>query len=140
MLNDNQRRAVILKLPVFVLIILLYHPQLYSDDIFQTYFTNQALRIDFYQSGDRDQESIILDELFLESDWAGNPSNLIDTLNLGHYLLKVYSIPANQLIYSYGFGTLFMEWQTTAEAYSGMKKIMGTSVRIPFPRDSIRIQ
>ena len=113
---------MVLKLSVLILIILFYHSQLYSDNFFQTYFTSQALRIDFYQSGDRDQESIILDELFLESDWAGNPSNLVDTLNLGHYLLKVYSIPANQLLYSYGFGTLFMEWQTTAEAYAGMNK------------------
>jgi hypothetical protein len=120
--------------------IILYHLPLFSDNFFQTYFTEQALRIDFYQAGNKDQETIIIDELYLENHWAGNPSNLIDTLNLGHYLFNVYSTRTNQLIYSYGFGTLFMEWQTTSEAYAGSNKVMGGSIRMPFPRDSVEIR
>ena len=120
--------------------IVLFHLPSYGDNVFQTYFTGQALRIDFYQTGDKDHENIIIDDLYLETQWAGNPSNLIDTLNLGHYIIKVYSLRTNELIFSYGFGTLFMEWQTTAEAYAGKRKVMGNTLRIPFPRDSIQVR
>lgn len=111
-----------------------------SQQTYQDYFTSEALRIDFFQIGDQHTISVIADEFFREDQWGGNPHNLLDTLNLGHYLLQVYQIPTNLLIYSYGYSTLFEEWQTTSEAATGAQKIIGGSVRIPFPRHRIRIE
>jgi len=104
------------------------------------YFKPQALRIDFYSTGNKDQETIIWDELFQEPQWAGNPHNLLDTLNLGNYLLKVYDLQTNALIFSYGFSSLFQEWQTTAEALNGGSKVIGATLRIPFPINKIQLE
>jgi hypothetical protein len=113
---------------------------LWSQVNYQKYFTPQALRIDFYHTGDKQQETIIWDELFQEPQWAGNPHNLLDTLNLGNYLLRVYDLQTNDLIFSYGFCSLFQEWQTTSEALNGGRKVIGATLRIPFPISKIQLE
>jgi len=120
--------------------ILVWNASLLSQLNYQKYFKPQALRIDFYSTGNKDQETIIWDELFQESEWAGNPHNLLDTLNLGNYLLKVYDLQTNVLIFSYGFSSLFQEWQTTSEALSGTSKVIGATLRIPFPISKIQLE
>lgn len=103
------------------------------------YFTNECLRIHYFHYGTNTDEEAILADLYQDSLWAGSKINLIDTLNLGNYLIQVYDLHSNMLIYSYGFSTLFNEWQTTSEANAGNTKIIGEIVRIPFPRQEVRI-
>ncbi|OGB66018.1 MAG: hypothetical protein A2Y94_14565 [Caldithrix sp. RBG_13_44_9] len=120
--------------------IMIWNISLFSQVNYQKYFTPQALRIDFYHTGNKEQETIIWDELFKEPQWAGNPHNLLDTLNLGNYLLKVYDLQTNALIFSYGFSSLFQEWQATTEALNGGSKVIGATLRIPFPISKIQLE
>jgi hypothetical protein len=122
-------------IPVFFL----FSSSLFGND-YQSYFTTQGLRIDFFQVGNRNSETVVLDELYQEEFWSGNPHNLIDTLNLGQYLIKVMDLNTNILIYSSGFSTLFYEWKTTQEALSGAEKVMRATLRLPFPRKKVQLE
>jgi len=70
---------------------------------FNRYFTTKTLRIDLFHTGTADDEVFSLDELIEEPYWAGNPGNLIDTLNLGGYLFRVFDLKTNTLIFSRGY-------------------------------------
>lgn len=107
---------------------------------FDQYFKDNTLRIDYFHSGTQDDEKISIDQLYQVSPWAGTKHNLIDTLNSGHYLIRVIDTKSNQLIYSYGFSTLFNEWQTTDEATQGGWKTIHETILIPYPKHKIQIE
>ncbi len=106
---------------------------------FERYFTGELLRIDYFHYGSKNQEEVVLDQMYKEPLWPGSRRSLIDTLNLGIYLVKVFDLQTNQLIYSHGFSTLFNEWQTTDEAVNGGRKVIHETVQIPFPRRAVQI-
>ncbi len=107
---------------------------------FARYFTDATLRIDYFHVGSREAESIVPDQLYRVEGWPGSQHNLVDTLNLGMYLVKVYNAATNRLIFSYGYSTLFNEWQTTQEAIRGGKKVIHETVRIPFPKQKVVVE
>jgi len=104
--------------------------------LFDDYFLNKTLRIDFYHTGAAEKEIISFDELIEEPFWGGSKINLVDTFFFGNYYLNVNDLKTGKLIYSRGFSTLFQEWQTTDEAKTVEKTLNGSAV-IPFPKDSI---
>jgi len=112
---------------------------IFSQINFEEYFTNETLRIDFYHTGNNDNEIISFEKLVKEQFWAGSKKNLIDTFNYGNYMLKVYDEAENKLIYSRGFSTLFQEWQTTEEAKNLWRSFEG-SVIMPFPKKNIKVE
>ena len=113
---------------------------LFSQTIYEKYFTNDALRIDFFHSGTKDEEKISIDQFYKTTPWAGSRRNLIDTLNAGYYMIRVVDGKTNNLIYSYGFSTLFNEWQTTQEALEGAWKTIHETVIIPYPKNEIQFE
>ena len=125
---------------ICLLLLSLFTINLSAQTDYQKFFTDECLRIHYYHYGNRNDEEVIQGELYRDSLWAGSRVNLIDTLNLGAYLIKVSDLASNSLIYSYGFSTLFDEWQTTDEAIAGNSKVIEEVVRIPFPRDKVLIE
>jgi hypothetical protein len=105
---------------------------------FDHYFTERTLRIDYYHTGTKGSESCALDQLYEEGSWPGSKINLIDTLNLGEYLVRVYDQSTQGLIYSRGFSTMFNEWQTTDEAV-GSTRTFHETIRMPFPRRAVQM-
>ncbi len=105
---------------------------------FQHWFTGSTLRIDYYDTGTKGEEIISLDKVILEGEWPGSRVNLLDTLNLGEYMARVYDRSTNTLLYSLGFSSLFNEWQTTDEALAGVHRTFSATVRIPCPRREIQ--
>jgi len=106
---------------------------------YDSFFTEKTLRVDYFRTGTAAQEFISLGHIYQEGEWPGSRSNLIDTLNLGQYLLKVYDLATNQLIFSHGYASIFGEWQTTDEAINGTHRTMQETVRLPFPKRSIQV-
>ncbi|MEJ2052678.1 MAG: peptidase M64 N-terminal domain-containing protein, partial [Calditrichaceae bacterium] len=88
---------------------------------FDKYFENNTMRIDYYHTGDADEEFISIDQIYKQNIWAGTVTNLIDPFNLGKYFLKVFDKADSVLIYSRGFSTYFGEYQTTPQAKAGIK-------------------
>jgi len=102
--------------------------------VFEDYFTDATLRIDYFHTGDSSEEFITIDRIYEEGKWAGNPNRLIDELNYGRYGVKVYDVGSNKLIYSRGFCCIFGEYKTTAPAGEGIKGTYHQSALIPFPK------
>jgi hypothetical protein len=106
---------------------------------YDRFFTQKTLRVDYFHTGTKGQEVFSLDEVIEEGEWPGSRVNLIDTLNLGEYLVRVYDVQTNMLIYSRGYSTIFNEWQTTDEALRGMHRTFSETVRLPYPRRKIQL-
>jgi len=114
---------------------------------FDTFFKDKTMRVDYYHTGIKDSEIISLDAIYEEPAcpligrqlWSGSKVNLIDTLNLGKYLVKVIDLKTNQMIYSRGFCSVFGEWQTTEEAGKGVYRSFHESVLFPYPKREIQV-
>jgi hypothetical protein len=106
---------------------------------FDQFFSSRTMRVDYYHSGTKGEEAFGEDEVRDDGIWAGSEVNLVDTLNLGEYLFKVFDRATNRLIYSRGFSSLFQEWQTTDEAASGVRRTFSESLRFPFPRRAVQV-
>ena len=126
------------KIEIVLLIVL--SQQIFSQIKYDKYFTNDALRIDYFHNGTKDSEKLSIDQLYQVSPWAGSHQNLIDTLNAGYYMIRVFDVKSNELIFSYGFSNFFNEWQTTQEAIDGAWKTLHETVLIPFPRKEVQVE
>ncbi len=102
-------------------------------------FSGKTMRVDYYHTGTKGEETLSLDQVVVEGDWAGSKRNLIDTLNLGEFMVRVYDRGTNALIYSRGFSSMFNEWQTTDEALAGVHRTFSETVRFPFPKREIQL-
>jgi hypothetical protein len=105
---------------------------------FDRFFVEKTMRVDYYHTGTATTEIFSLDQVYEQPIWAGSKVNLIDTLNLGKYMVKVFDLKTNRMIYSRGYCTIFGEWQTTDEA----KEKHGTfheSVLFPFPKRQVQV-
>jgi hypothetical protein len=107
---------------------------------FNQYFIDKTMRVDFYFTGTHDSCTIMLDQVIEEPIWAGSVTNLVDTLNLGAHLVKILEAQSKTLLYSRGFCSLFQEWQTTAEALSGMNRAIPASVLFPYPLNPVILE
>jgi hypothetical protein len=106
--------------------------------LFEDYFANTTLRIDYHHIGDSKSEIFTIDKIYEYGIWAGNPKNLIDNFNNGKYYIKVYDAASNKLIFSKGFDSYFGEYQTSANASKGIKKAYHESALIPLPKEKIK--
>lgn len=106
---------------------------------FDDYFTDATLRLDLFHTGTKGEETYAVDHIYREGPWPGSLLNLVDTLNLGEYMVRVYDRADSRLIFSRGYSTFFNEWQTTDEALSGVYKTLHETVRMPFPKNSVQV-
>ncbi len=102
-------------------------------DQFGQYFKDTTFRFDYYHTGTKGEERISADKMYMEGEWPGSKTNLIDTLNLGEYFFRITDVASNRTIFSRGYCSLFDEWQTTDEAASGAFRTFHESVRFPYP-------
>ena len=121
------------------LLILLIPLTLGLGQSFDTYFTGQTLRYDYYHSGTATEEHISLDQVRLEGPWPGSRGHLLDGTNLGQYFFEVVDTASGLVIYSRGFSSIYREWETTAEAKNGIWRSFHESQRFPEPRKPVRL-
>lgn len=105
---------------------------------FDKYFTESSLRVDYCLTGNSTVTSFSLKELIHEPYWSGSKTNLIDTLEFGNYIVKVFEAGTDKLLFSKGYQNLYGEWQTTDEAKQ-VTKTFEESVIVPFPKAKIDI-
>ena len=105
---------------------------------FDHYFTESSLRVDYCLTGNRTQTAYSLKEMIHEPYWSGSKTNLIDSLEFGNYIVRVYESGTDKLLFSKGYQNLFGEWQTTSEALN-LTKSFEESVVVPFPKVKVDI-
>ncbi len=106
---------------------------------FDVHFDNKTLRIDYQHAGNSTEDFYFLDEVKTEPYWGGSKTNLIDPFGYGEYQVKAFDLATGQLIFSRGYSTLFMEWQTTTEA-TKIQKSFAETVCMPCPKNPARIE
>jgi hypothetical protein len=105
---------------------------------FDDYFVDKTMRLDYFHTGDAQQEWITVDQVYEQGVWAGSLSNLIDNLDNGRYYAKIYDSSSGKLIFSKGFDSYFGEYKTTDQALKGIKRAYHESILIPYPKKKIR--
>jgi hypothetical protein len=110
-----------------------------ASEPFDMFFVDSTMRVDYYHTGFYNKDIFSLDQIRIEREWPASKTNLIDTLNLGKYLVKVFDLKTNQLIYSRGYCTIFGEWQTTEKAKKENYQTFHESVRFPLPKREIQL-
>jgi len=131
-------RHVAIILIALVTIVIAPAGLLQSASPFDTFFTADTMRLDYFHSGARGSEIVAIDRVLNDGVWPGNRIRLVDDTNLGKYLFEVIDRDTNQVIYSRGFASIFGEWETTSEARDGY----GTfheSVRFPWPKRPVQV-
>ena len=123
---------------ILFLISLLAGPAASQDmEMFNKYFIDETMRIDYFHIGDASNEFITLDQIYKYGIWAGSRIHLIDEMNLGRYRVKIYDAASDQVIYSKGFDSYFGEYKTSTEGVEGIKKTFQESAIIPYPINKI---
>jgi len=100
---------------------------------YNDHFTDKALRINLYQTGDAKSEIVTIDAIYEEPLWPETRSRRSAPFNEGRYMLEVYDVATNALLYARGFDTMFAEYKTTTPAIEGVQRVFQRSVRIPEP-------
>ena len=106
---------------------------------FEKYFTDQTLRVDYYHTGTKGEERFSLDKAIKEGQWPGSKTQLVENLNLGEFMVRVYDLASNELIFSRGYSSIFNEWQTTDEAAKGIYRTFSETVRMPYPKNPVQL-
>jgi hypothetical protein len=120
-------------------IVLLLFSALTLAQSFDRFFSTTTLRVDLFHTGTKGVETISLDQVYEEGSWPGSKNNLLDDLNLGEYIVRVYDVTTTTPIFSRGYSTMFNEWQTTDEALGGMYRTFHESVRFPYPKGKVQV-
>jgi hypothetical protein len=127
-----------MKRPLFVLfLVALALPALAAAQVqppFDEHFLDKALRIDLYQAGDAKDETVTVHQVYEEGLWPESLSGLLLPFEYGRYVMKLYDVASNRLIFARGFDTMFAEYKTTSPALAGMKRVFQRSVHIPLPK------
>jgi hypothetical protein len=99
----------------------------------------RTLRVDYYHTGDYQQEIFSLDQVVTEPlAWPGSEHQTIDTLNRGKYRFIVRDKTSNKVLYTRSFSSIYGEWETTGEAKT-MKRTFHESLRFPKPKNIVAI-
>ncbi len=106
---------------------------------FNRFFVDKTLRVDYYHTGKKGTEIFALDKIYEEGIWPGSKTRLLDDLNYGEYMVRVYDVTSGMQIYSRGFSSMFNEWHSTDESLAGTMKTFHESVRLPFPKNKIQL-
>lgn len=105
---------------------------------FDSWFSDQTLRIDYIFSGTATEQHIALDELCREPRWYGRRNRLAELPVEGNGQITVRDHRTGKVIYRNAFSTLFQEWQSYPEAQTLTKSFENVFL-VPMPKDTADI-
>lgn len=92
-----------------------------------------TVRVDYYHTGDYQQEMFSLDQVVIEPlAWSGSLNQQIDNLNRGKYRFIVKDKKSAEILFTRSFSSIYGEWETTGEAKQS-KRTFHESLRFPKP-------
>lgn len=101
--------------------------------VFDDYFTDNTLRIDYIFAGDRNQQNIYVDQLSKTKGWFGRRKRLNQLPLEGNGQITVTDSLTGKVIYRHSFSTLFQEWISTEESKNTPKSFENVFL-VPFPQ------
>lgn len=128
-----------MKIRVLILMIVVGAWMKASAQVFDEFFTDSTLRVDYILTGDIKSQNIYLKELLKKDEWAGRRHRLAEKFLNGNGQINMYDHKTGKLIYVHTFSTLFQEWVLTEEA-TRVKKAFEVSYNLPFPKAEVDIK
>ncbi len=122
-----------------ILVLFLLVTSVFSQIKFDDYFNNGSLRIDYYRTGNNENDIYSFKELIKEEYYSGSKVNIIDTLNYGYNKVQVFDLANGNLLFTKNYSSLFLEWQSITEAKK-TTKTFEESISIPFPKNKVRVE
>jgi hypothetical protein len=123
-----------------IFLFFLYLPlSLMAQPVFNDYFTDNTMRIDYYHIGNAENEIITIDQIYKYGKWAGSRKSLLDEFDNGNYYAKIYDLKSLKLIFSKGYDSYFAEYQTSSEALNRINRTYHESILIPYPVEKIKL-
>lgn len=122
------------------ILLLLLAPSIMMADvsIFDTYFLDATLRLDYIMAGDAKHQDVYLDQMYRTDRWAGRRVNMSDVLLAGNGQLTVRDHATQKVIYTWTFSTLFQEWLQEDEAKT-VQRAFEASYNIPYPKQPVDV-
>lgn len=105
---------------------------------FDTYFTDNTLRVDYIFSGNANEQRISVDRLNLMPKWYGKRKRLKDVPVEGNGQVIMKNHGTGNTIFRNSFSTLFQEWLSFDEAKS-IDKSFENVFLMPMPKDTVDI-
>lgn len=106
---------------------------------FNTFFSDQTLRLDYIFSGDVHKQDISLSEMVLWDQWVGRRHNLNKLPLLGNGDIRVRDLKTQKTIYRTSFSSLFQEWILTPEAKQ-RSRAFENCFQIPMPLHDAEVE
>lgn len=107
--------------------------------MFEKYFENQTLRIDYVRSGNTESEKIEIKAISKYDKWAGSRNNLIYPFDYGHLRIRIEDVKSGKMIFSKNFDSIFYEYRLTKMAQEGTVDSFEEVQLIPFPKNEIKV-
>lgn len=120
-----------------LLLLLLVVPARQPAAPFETRFSGETMRVDYFHTGGPRGETFALDQVVNDGPWAGSRTILTDDTNLGPYRFDVRDA-SGRVVYSRGFASIYGEWETTAEAKE-THRTFHESLRFPWPKEPVNV-
>lgn len=107
--------------------------------VYEEWFDDATLRVDYTFVGTSRTQSIALDELRSSDGWYGRRVNLDGVPVRGNGQITMMDAESGKTIYRMSFSTLFQEWQTSEEA-SRTTKAFENVFQLPMPRRDVDVR
>ena len=104
---------------------------------YEAYFTQAALRLDFYLYGTKHTTQVALKAMRQEPFFGGSYTNLIHP-NYGEYRIQVLEPASAKVLYSKGFITLLEEWQSL-ETDETKTEFFEVPLQVPYPKALVKV-
>lgn len=108
------------------------------EPVFDDYFIDGTLRIDYTFSGDVNHQEIALDKLNSIPHWYGKRYRLDEVPVEGNGQIWVADHRTKRMIYKNSFSTLFQEWLSYEEAKT-VKRSFENVFLVPMPKDTVDV-
>lgn len=122
---------------VFLFLFIFAHARVRAQ-VFDDFFENRTLRIDYTFSGDATHQVIALDQLSVAPGWFGKRVRLAELPVEGNGQIAVRSRKTGEIVYRNSFSTLFQEWQSYPEAEKTWRSFENVFL-IPMPTDTVDV-
>lgn len=107
--------------------------------VFDAFFSNHTLRLDYVFSGDVADHTISLADMVTWDGWAGRVHSLDSLPLLGNGDIRVRDTASKRTIYRTSFSSLFQEWILTPEAKQ-RRKAFENCFQIPMPIHAAEVE
>ena len=108
------------------------------EPVFDDYFIDGTLRIDYTFSGDVNHQEIALDKLNSIPRWYGKRYRLDEVPVEGNGQIWVTDHRTKRIIYKNSFSTLFQEWLSYEEAQTVTRSFENVFL-VPMPKDTVDV-